>query len=275
MNPSRRALIGSVFAAASTFSTEQLKVPAVHTNRRRCVTKDELWSACAEHIRWRRDPSSGARLNFSERDLSGLEFPEANSAGMPNPEKLDFLCLNGCDFSNADLSFCKGGAIAFATSSFQTAVLSHSAFTSPRFANSSLWFATCTHIEWGVSDDARHNDTASFIDVTATRANFAGAKVRGMFHRVSFIAADLRKSDFSHSIFAGSCIASIGHETQFGAADLSSAKLCHTIIEDAAFTRANLDQTDFYAARIAPRIKRDIYDNHPTLWPTIRELADA
>lgn len=275
MRPSRRALLGSAIAAASTLPAGPLNTPTVHRNRRRRVTKEELWSACAEHIRWRHDPSTGRRLNFADQDLSGLEFPEASSHEMPNPDQLDFLCLNGSDFTNADLSFCKGGAIAFASCSFQTATLSHSVFTSPRFANSSLWRAKCDDVEWGTAQDPRHNDTASLTDVACTRATFTGAKLRGVIFRVNFVAANLCNADFSYCIFARTHNSQVGHDTRFGPADLSSARLCYSIIEDAELSRANLDRTNFHSARISPAVKRDIYNNHPQLWPVVQELPYA
>lgn len=271
MPHTRRAVLAKGLLVASTRSVAPLNPPYINSNHRRRVSDDELWSACADHVRWRYNPALGRRMNFAERDLSGLTFPASNAFGMPNPEKLQFLALNGADFTNADLSFCRGGTIAFARSSFQAAILSHSAFFSPRFHSASLWHATCDHVIWGASDDPHAEETLSLIDTEATEASFANAKLRGKFLRVSLIAANMRHADLSHCNFAG-CGAG---ENRCGLSDLSYAKFHHADIEDISFRKARLNEAEFRFARFGARAKWELCESHPELVHIFQELHDA
>lgn len=271
MKHTRRTILSSGLAIASGISTEAMSSPSIIVKRRR-VTDNELWSACAEHVRWRNDPTTGRRMSFADRDLSGLRFPDPSSSGLPNPEGLNFLCLNGSDFTNADLSFCQGGNIAFARCHFQTAILSNSDFASPAFATATFWHSVCRHVRWGHSNDESSDQRAVMTYLHATKSDFTGATIRGYFHQTTFNTATMREADLSYCTFAGS------HQcdsNNFWAADLSCSRFCYSSIDNARFTKANLDQTDFHGARLGIPTKAGLYKSHPDLQFLIQEAPST
>jgi uncharacterized protein YjbI with pentapeptide repeats len=272
MKHTRRTILGSGLALASSLSTESLSSPSIVVNHRHRVTDDELRSACAEHIRWRNNTAIGRRMSFADRDLSGLHFPDPNSPEMPNPEGLDFLCLNGSDFTNADLSFCSAGNIAFGRCHFQTAILSHSDFVSPGFSGATLWHAACRDVRWGHSDDKSSDQRAVIMDVSATRADFTQATIRGYFHRATFTAATMREADLSYCVFAGF---GESETNRFWSTDFSFAKFRHSQFDDARFEKASLDQADFQSARLSMRAQAGLYRSHPHLYHLLLDLAGS
>jgi uncharacterized protein YjbI with pentapeptide repeats len=159
------------------------------------VTQSELDHAIYRHAQWFEDSSTGERAVFSRYDLSGLNFSE-------NDEFL--VNLSGADFTETDLTGTTGGLVSFTRTSLHGAQLSWSHYKQPSFSSASLRYARCDNAVWGwpertvgASACKPMDQSASFFQTYATRANFSDARIRGLFVEARFVAANLTGTDFS------------------------------------------------------------------------------
>lgn len=263
LQQTRRSVLTASVGLAVAASSPALSTPHVPAFHRRRVTSGELRSAAAQHVRWCEDPSIGRRADFSDCDLSGLEFPNAHDDDMPNDEGLDFLNLSAADFTNADLSYCKAGNISFRRCHLHDARLSFSEFRAPGFVGTTLRRAKCDHVQWGQSTADESEDRAALMYVDGVRADFSSATIRGYIYSTTFVSARMVRANLAFSTFAGTFCQC--ETNSFYSADLSFATFRGSKLQMASFRKATIDQVDFDLAEISVQTRAQLYNSHPHL----------
>jgi uncharacterized protein YjbI with pentapeptide repeats len=248
MDISRRQLFAGLTGAVSAAVGSSV-VPAVIRPRPIRVSQDELATSIISHGAWLEDPSRGVRAQFSNRDLSGLDFAsEANR----------FANLRGADFTGADMTGVTGRDVSFLRASLQDARLSWSHFDRVTFCHASLRRSKCDNAAWGWHAASQHNptpadpaDLSSFQYTDAGLADLSRATIRGFFYEANFVAAKLIEADFSHSDFCGTGFS----WTTFHSADVSMAKFKFAKLSHVNFSKAKCTGTDFSSAEVGYRAR--------------------